>query len=63
MLTFASAEDIARTASVLVTMGCGEACPFIPNLRMIECALPDPTGQSLRAVRAIRDEVHERVKN
>jgi arsenate reductase len=55
-------DDLARTASVLVTMGCGEACPFVPNLRIIDWALPDPKGQSLEDVRAIRDEIHDRVK-
>lgn len=55
-------DDLARTASVLVTMGCGEACPFVPNLKIIDWALPDPKGQSLQAVRAIRDEIHDRVK-
>ena len=55
-------HDLARAASVLVTMGCGEACPYIPNLRTIDWALPDPKGQSLEAVRAIRDEIHDRVK-
>ena len=55
-------DDLARTASVLVTMGCGEACPFVPGLRIIDWQLDDPKGQSLEAVRAIRDEVHDRVK-
>lgn len=54
--------ELAKTASVLVTMGCAEACPFVPNLRTIDWALPDPQGRSLDAVRAIRDEIHERVK-
>jgi arsenate reductase (thioredoxin) len=39
--------DLAKTASVVVTMGCGEACPLVPNLRTIDWALPDPKGQSL----------------
>jgi glycerol uptake facilitator-like aquaporin/protein-tyrosine-phosphatase len=56
-------EELARGASVLVTMGCGEACPFVPGLRTLDWALPDPKGQSLDAVRAIRDEIHERVKS
>ena len=56
-------DDLARTASVLVTMGCGEACPYIPGLRTVDWTLTDPKGQSLDAVRAIRDEIHERVKN
>lgn len=55
-------DDLARAASVLVTMGCGEACPFVPGLRIIDWALPDPKGQSVQAVRAIRDEIHHRVK-
>ena len=55
-------EELAHGASVLVTMGCGEACPFVPGLRTLDWALPDPKGQSLDAVRAIRDEIHERVK-
>jgi arsenate reductase len=53
-------NDLARTASVLVTMGCGEACPFVPNVKVIE--LPDPKGQSLQTLRVIRDEIHDRVK-
>jgi glycerol uptake facilitator-like aquaporin/protein-tyrosine-phosphatase len=56
-------DDLARRASVLVTMGCGEACPYVPGLRTVDWALPDPKGQSLDAVRAIRDEIHERVKS
>jgi glycerol uptake facilitator-like aquaporin len=55
-------HDLAKSASVLVTMGCGEACPFVPDLRTIDWALPDPRGQSLEAVRDIRDEIHDRVK-
>lgn len=56
-------DDLARSASVLVTMGCGEACPYVPGLRIVDWALPDPKGQSLDAVRAVRDEIHERVKS
>jgi glycerol uptake facilitator-like aquaporin/protein-tyrosine-phosphatase len=55
-------EELARTASVLITMGCGEACPFIPGLKTMDWALPDPKDQSVEAVRAIRDEVHDRVR-
>ena len=53
---------LAQTASVLVTMGCGDACPFVPGLKTIDWSLQDPRGQSAEAVRAIRDEIHERVK-
>jgi|SRR5215469_7135808 len=56
-------DELARGASALITMGCGEACPFVPGLRTLDWALPDPKGQSLDAVRAIRDEIHERVKS
>lgn len=56
-------DDLARSATVLVTMGCGEACPYVPGLRTVDWALPDPKGQSLESVRAIRDEIHERVKS
>jgi arsenate reductase len=38
-------RELAESASVLVTMGCGEACPFVPGLRIIDWALPDPKGQ------------------
>jgi glycerol uptake facilitator-like aquaporin/protein-tyrosine-phosphatase len=55
-------NELAQSASVLVTMGCAEACPFIPGLRKIDWVLPDPKGQSLHAIRAIRDEIHENVK-
>src|ERR1700722_5432213 len=53
---------LAQTASVLVTMGCGDACPFAPGLKTVDWALPDPKGKSLETVRAIRDDIHERVK-
>jgi glycerol uptake facilitator-like aquaporin len=55
--------ELARTASVLVTMGCGEECPYVPGVRIIDWALPDPKGKSRDSVRATRDEIHERVKS
>lgn len=54
-------EDLARQATLLVTMGCGEACPYVPGLKKIDWPLTDPKGQSLDAVRAIRDEIRQRV--
>jgi arsenate reductase (thioredoxin) len=48
---------------VLLTMGCGETCPFVPGLRVVDWNLPDPKGRSLNDVRAIRDDIHERVRN
>jgi arsenate reductase len=52
----------AEWADVVVTMGCGDACPFIPGKRYIDWELPDPAGKSVEAVREIRDEIHERVQ-
>ena len=53
--------DLAAGASLLVTMGCGEACPFVPGLRVVDWNLPDPAGQSIERVRAIREEIRQRV--
>ena len=47
---------------ILVTMGCGEACPFVPGCRMVDWDLPDPAGLDLDGVREIRDEIEKRVK-
>ena len=55
-------EEFAKNASLLVTMGCGESCPYVPGLRRLDWPLPDPKGKSLEAVREIRDAVHEHVK-
>jgi arsenate reductase len=54
-------EALARDAELLVTMGCGEACPVVPGLRRDDWALPDPKGESPRRVREIRDEIRSRV--
>lgn len=53
----------AQRASVLITMGCGEACPHVPGLRREDWPLPDPKGRPLEEVRAIRDEVRARVRD
>jgi arsenate reductase (thioredoxin) len=53
--------ELAAGASWLITMGCGDACPFVPGARLEDWPLADPKGQSLEAVRAIRDEVRARV--
>ncbi len=55
-------EDLARQATLLVTMGCGEACPYVPGLARDDWPLPDPKGKPLPEVRAIRDEVRRRVE-
>lgn len=54
-------EDDARWADVVVTMGCGDKCPYVPGRRYLDWDLPDPHGQDLDAVRAIRDEIAQRV--
>ena len=55
-------DEVARQAELLVTMGCGEACPVIPGLRREDWPLDDPKGQSREHVRAIRDDIHRRVQ-
>ena len=54
--TFLS-EDLAKTASLLITMGCGEACPAVPELRREDWPLADPKDQPPDQVRRIRDEI------
>ncbi len=54
-------DDLAATANVLVTMGCGEACPVVPGLRRMDWPLEDPKGKPVARVREIRDEVRARV--
>ena len=54
-------DELARGASMLVTMGCGEACPVVPGLRREDWPLEDPKGQPMERVRRIRDEVRARV--
>jgi arsenate reductase (thioredoxin) len=55
-------DELARDASMLVTMGCGEACPLVPGLRREDWPLEDPKGKPMERVRAIRDEVRARVE-
>jgi arsenate reductase (thioredoxin) len=55
-------DELAQDAYLLVTMGCGDECPFIPSLRRDDWPLPDPKGQGIEQVRMIRDEIEKRVK-
>jgi arsenate reductase len=55
-----SDEDVAW-ADVVVTMGCGDACPVLPGKRYVDWELPDPAGKSQIEVQAIRDEIDRRV--
>jgi arsenate reductase len=53
---------LAEQADVVVTMGCGDACPYIPHKRYIDWELPDPKGRPISEVRATRDDIARRVK-
>jgi protein-tyrosine-phosphatase len=54
--------DAVRVSDVVVTMGCGDACPFFPGTRYEDWELDDPAGQGIEAVRPIRDEIRRRVE-
>jgi len=54
-------RDDADWAEVVVTMGCGDACPYIPGRRYIDWDLTDPAGRSIEEVRAVRDEITTRI--
>jgi protein-tyrosine-phosphatase len=54
-------DDLAQWADVVVTMGCGDECPYIPGKRYIDWDLPDPKGRPLGEVRSIRDDIAVRV--
>ena len=51
-----------QASDVVITMGCGDACPFYPGKRYLDWELDDPAGQDLEAVRPIRDEIRRRVE-
>jgi arsenate reductase (thioredoxin) len=55
-------DEIVQAADVVITMGCGDACPIFPGKRYEEWTLPDPVGQDIDAVRPIRDDIEERVR-
>ena len=55
-------RELAEQADVVVTMGCGDACPYMPGKRYIDWDLPDPGGRPLDEVRATRDEIVRRVE-
>jgi arsenate reductase (thioredoxin) len=54
--------DMLEAADVVITMGCGDSCPVLPGRRYEEWILADPDGQSLEAIRPIRDEIEQRVR-
>jgi arsenate reductase len=55
-------DEVVRAADVVITMGCGDACPIYPGKRYEDWELEDPAGQGLEAVRGIRDELDRRVR-
>ena len=55
-------EEVVREADVLITMGCGDACPVYPGKRYLDWELADPAGKGVEAVRPIRDEIDRRVR-
>ena len=55
-------RELAEWADVVVTMGCGDECPYIPGKRYIDWDLPDPAGRPIEEVRATRDEIAGRVE-
>jgi arsenate reductase len=54
-------EELAQSATLLITMGCGDECPYVPGLARDDWPLPDPKGRPLEEVRQIRDDVRRRV--
>ncbi|MDT7629637.1 MAG: hypothetical protein QOI50_1567, partial [Pseudonocardiales bacterium] len=55
-------DDVVRAADVVITMGCGDACPVYPGKRYLDWELDDPAGRGIDAVRPIRDEIDRRVR-
>jgi arsenate reductase len=56
-------DDLLSKVDVVVTMGCGDTCPFIPGKTYLDWPLDDPKGKSVDEVRIIRDEIKSRVKD
>jgi arsenate reductase (thioredoxin) len=54
-------NELAERADIMVTMGCGDACPYIPGKRYIDWDIPDPRGEPIDTVRGIREEIRSRV--
>jgi len=55
-------DELTRQATLLITMGCGEACPVVPGLRRMDWPIEDPKGKAMERIREIRDEVKSRVE-
>jgi protein-tyrosine-phosphatase len=57
------ADEVVRAADVVVSMGCGDACPVYPGKRYVEWELDDPAGKPIEAVRPVRDKIEQRVRS
>ena len=56
-------EELAKQAQLLITMGCGDRCPYVPGLRRDDWPLRDPKGLPINEVRSVRDDIRNRVNN
>ncbi|MEY9886624.1 arsenate reductase [Catenulispora sp. MAP12-49] len=56
-------DEAALASDIIITMGCGDACPLFPGKRYLDWQLPDPAGQGVDAVRPIRDDIEARIKD
>jgi protein-tyrosine-phosphatase len=56
-------RQLAEQADLVITMGCGDECPYVPGKRYIDWDLQDPAGQPIATVRAIRDDINSRIHN
>jgi arsenate reductase len=56
-------EELSQWADVVVTMGCGDECPYIPGKTYVDWDLPDPAGRPLAEVRGVRDTIDQRVND
>jgi protein-tyrosine-phosphatase len=54
--------DLLESVDVVVTMGCGDECPYIPGKKYVDWPLDDPAGQGIEMVRSVRDDIEQRVK-
>lgn len=55
-------NDAVQTSDIVITMGCGDGCPYFPGVSYRDWKLPDPAGQPLSTVRAVRDDIADRVR-
>ena len=56
-------DEVVRAADVVITMGCGDACPLFPGKRYEDWELDDPAGKTVEEIRPIRDEIERRVRH